>query len=130
MSEQGLGCLCVLDPSSGHGTGPEPGIEQGVRQCSHAPCPVCLGAPGPDHLAPAGSWVAVARAAASLPKASAQPCSSSMTSRRCGSRCECASAWGPGSLFPPGLGFCPCLTPGNPPGRVLRAQGQQTGGAP
>ncbi|XP_036741331.2 mediator of RNA polymerase II transcription subunit 25 isoform X10 [Manis pentadactyla] len=32
------------------------------------------------------SWAAVARAAASSLKASAQPCSSSMTSRRCGSR--------------------------------------------
>ena len=46
----------------------------------------------------AGSWAGVARAAASSQKASAQPCSCSTTSRRCGSRCECAH----GGLGPPG----------------------------
>lgn len=51
---------------------------------------VALGTPGADRLPPAGSWAGVARAAASSPKASVRPCSCSMTSRRCGSRCECA----------------------------------------
>lgn len=51
---------------------------------------VALGTPGADPLPPAGSWAGVVRAAASLPKASARPCSCSTTSRRCGSRCECA----------------------------------------
>ena len=49
-----------------------------------------LGTPGADHVPPAGSWVGVARAVASSLKASARPCSCSTTSRRCGSRCECA----------------------------------------
>lgn len=60
-------------------------------------CPIpCLTA-----RPPAGSWAAGARLVASLPKASAPPCSYSMTSRRCGSRCECARHVGPGCPFPP-----------------------------
>lgn len=54
----------------------QPGVPQGTLGLTASP--------------PAGSWAGVVRVAASLQKASARPCSSSMTSRRCGSRCECA----------------------------------------
>lgn len=54
-------------------------------------CPGCHRDPwGLTAWLPAGSWAGVARAAASLQKASAPPCSCLMTSRRCESRCECA----------------------------------------
>lgn len=68
------------------------------------------GTPGLTASPLVGSWAGAARAAASLQKVSARPCSSSMTSRRCGSRCECSRpVGGPQCLFP--SGFVCCGTP-------------------
>lgn len=97
-----------------------PWVPQGTRGLTASP--------------PAGSWAGVVRVAASSQKASAQPCSSSMTSRRCGSRCECAWPVGPPVSLSTWLCLLQesahCLMPGKWVGSSPERSGREAGGAP
>lgn len=124
-------CPCVsTGDRAGHSECPHPEGHRLWRGSAQVWAPpgdwgvAALVIPEADHVPPAGSWVGVARAAASSLKASARPCSCSTTSRRCGSRCECAqcgahahlSTWPVGCLvghrlhpWPPwGVGWAVC----------------------